>query len=92
MGKRHPDSAAIKVDNLAVLTAGENDASAEGVTAVTIEQAGVKQPIEGIAQSREMAAQISAGSITNAEFVDQDGIVQSAVVQIARGFRMAMEL
>src|SRR5215831_9186631 len=39
-----------------------------------------------------MASQISAGSITNAEFFDQGGIVQSAVVQIASGFRMVMEL
>ena len=92
MGKRRPDSAAIKVDDLALLTAGENDSPAEGVTAVTIEQAGVKQQIEGIAQCREMASQISAGSITNAEFFDQGGIVQSAVGHIASGFRMVMEL
>jgi hypothetical protein len=43
---------------------------------------GVKQQIEGIAQSREMASQISAGSITNPEFFDQGGIVQSAVVKL----------
>ena len=39
-----------------------------------------------------MTPQVSAGSITDAEFLDQGGIVQSALLQIARRFRMAVEL
>src|SRR6266851_1573747 len=39
-----------------------------------------------------MPPQISAGSVTDAEFLDQRGIMQSTVLQVARGFRMAVEL
>ena len=39
-----------------------------------------------------MAPQVSAGSITDAEFFDDGGIVQSALLQIADRFRMAVEL
>ena len=39
-----------------------------------------------------MPPQVSAGSITDAEFLDQVGIVHSAVLQVADRFRMAVEL
>ena len=39
-----------------------------------------------------MTAEVSAGSVTDAEFLDQRGIVQSALLQVVRGFRMAVQL
>ena len=59
---------------------------------MAVDQAGVEQQIEWIAQAGEMAPQVSAGSITDAEFFDQGGIVQSALFQISGRFRMTMEL
>src|SRR5215467_1686201 len=43
-------------------------------------------------QSSKMTPYVSAGSVTNAELRDDGGIVQSALLQIVRGFRMAVEL
>ena len=56
-----------------MLTAGENHPAAEGIAALTVDQADVEQQIEGIAQSGQMTPQVSAGSITDAEFLDQGG-------------------
>ena len=39
-----------------------------------------------------MPPQVSAGSITDAHLLDQGGIVQTALPQIADRFRMAVEL
>ncbi len=39
-----------------------------------------------------MPPQVSAGSITDAHLLDQGGIVQTALLQIADRFRMAVEL
>ena len=57
-----------------------------------IDQADIQQQIERTAPSSEMTPQSSAGSITDAEFLDQGGVVQSAMLEITRRFRMAMEL
>ena len=59
---------------------------------MVIDQADLQQQIERIAPSGEMPPQVPAGSITDAEFLDQGGIAQSAVLQIACRFRMAVEL
>ena len=56
------------------------------------DQAAVEQQIERVAQGGEMAPQVSAGSITDAHLLDQGGIVQTALLQIADRFRMAVEL
>ena len=48
--------------------------------------------IERIAAGRQMMPQISAGSIADAEFFDEGGIAQSALLQILDRFGMAMEL
>src|SRR5215472_5842326 len=39
-----------------------------------------------------MPPQVSTGSITDAHLLDQGGIVQTALPQIANGFRMAVKL
>ena len=90
--KSGADTAAIQVDDPAALTAGEDDTPAEGVAAVAVDQAGVEQQIERIAQGSEMVPQVSAGRIADAEFFDEGGIVQSTVFQISGRFRMAVEL
>lgn len=59
---------------------------------MAVDQASVEEQVERIAKVSEMTPQISAGSITNAEFLDQSGIEQTPLLQIAHRFRMAMEL
>src|SRR5215472_15278225 len=45
-----PDTATVKIDDLAVgLAAGKNHASAEGVAALRVDQTKLEQPIERIA-------------------------------------------
>ena len=92
MGERRADAAAIEVDDLALLVAGEDDAPTEGIAAMAIDQAGLQQHIEIAAAEKKMAPQVSARSVTDAEFFDQGGIAQSALLQIACGLRMEMEL
>ena len=64
-----PDTAAVQVDDLAVLAAGEDDAPAEGIAAVVIDQADFQQQIERTAPGGQMTAEVSAQSITDAEFL-----------------------
>src|SRR5260370_15256093 len=92
VGKRCADTAAVQVDDLAVLAAGENDASAESIAAMVIDQADLQQQIERRAPSGQMTPEVSASSVTDAELLDQGGVTQAAVLQIACCFRMVMEL
>ena len=39
-----------------------------------------------------MTPEVSAVRVTDAEFLDQGGVMQSAVLEIARDFRITMEL
>ena len=49
--------------------------------ALGVDQAGVPQQIEGIALGEEMTPQVSAGGITDLQFLDQGGIVQSSLLR-----------
>jgi len=59
---------------------------------MVIDQPNLQQLIERTARGSKMTAEVSAGSVTDAEFLDQRGIVQSALLQVVRGFRMAVQL
>src|SRR5690348_15883500 len=86
------DAAAVEIHDLAVLAAGEDHPPAEGVAALLIDQTGVEQQIERIALGGEMASQISAASVADAQFFDDGGVAQSSLFQIANRFRMLVEL
>src|SRR5260370_11607522 len=92
VGKRCADTAAVQVDDLAVLAAGENDASAESIAAMVIDQADLQQQIERRAPSGQMTPEVSASSVTDAELLDQGGVTQAAGRQLACCFRIVMEL
>src|ERR1700722_146567 len=92
MGKRRADAAAIEIDDLAVLPAREDDPPTECIVAVVVDQSDFQQLIDRTAPGSQMPPQVSARSITDAEFLDQSGIVQSSVLQIAHRFGMAVEL
>src|SRR5438874_11745214 len=92
MWERDAHTAAVESDDLAVLPARQNDTPAEGITAVPIDQADSQQQVERRAPGREMSPQVPAGRIADAEFLDQCGIVQAAVLQIAHRLRMPLKL
>ena len=64
----------------------------EGVTALAVDQPYLQQPIEGIAKGGEMAPQVSAGSIAEAQRFDEGGIAQSTLFQISNRLGVAVEL
>src|SRR5215472_12254732 len=90
--KRSTDTAPVEVDDLVVLPAGEDHASAEGVATLVVDQTRIEQQLQRIALGSEVTPQISAGSIADTEFLDDGGILQSTVLQITGRFRMPMEL
>ena len=59
---------------------------------MAVDQPGVEQQIDWIAPASEVAPQVSARRIPDAEFFDDGGIVQSTILQISGRFRMAVEL
>jgi hypothetical protein len=92
MGEGGSDTAAVKIDDASAQTAGEDDAPIEGIVALRIEQAETLQEIARISLRGEMPTQVPAGGVTDAQFSDQGGIVQSALLQIAQRLRVASEL
>src|SRR5215472_2795386 len=67
------DTTAIQVDDLTLLAAGEQDAAPEAVVALPADQPGPAQRLEGIAEGRQMAVQIPAGSVADAQFFNEGG-------------------
>ena len=92
MRKGCSDTAAIQVDNPAILAARNDHTAAESVAAFAADQAGSAQQFGRITQGSQMSPEVPAGSIADAEFFDDGEIPQSAAFQIAHRFRTAMEL
>ena len=92
MGKGIAQAAAVEVDNASAVTAGEDDATVEGVAALRVDQANLAKKIERIALSGKMPTQASAGSIADPQLFDQCSIVQSASLKITQCLRVAIEL
>ena len=92
MRKGRANAAAVEVHHAAMLAAGEDHAPAEGVVAPMVDQAGFEQHIERIVLGSEMTMYISAGSIADAQFLEERRIAQATLLEIARRFRMAVQL
>jgi hypothetical protein len=92
MGEEVTETTAVKVNNASALAAGEDDATVEGVATLGVEQANTPQEMERKAASREMKAQAPAGSIADAQFFDQCGIAQSALLKVMQRLGVAIEL
>jgi hypothetical protein len=92
MGEGGAQTAAVEIDNASVLAAGEDDAPVESVAALRVEQADTPQEIARITLSREMTAQAPAGGVADPQFLDQSGIVQSALVEVAQRLGIVIEL
>ena len=92
MGEGGAQPAAIEVDHTPLLVAGKNHSPVEGVVALRVNQADAPQQIEGTALRGEMTPQISAGSITHVQFLQERGIVYSSLLEITEGFRVMRPL
>ncbi len=91
MGKGGAHTAAVEVDDAMVLAARKDHPAAEGILTLLADQADLQEAFQGIAEGAEMRAQVSAARIANAEFLDQDRIVQSTLRQIVNAFGMAVQ-
>ncbi len=90
--KSSSDTPSIQVDNLTVLPAWENHTPAKGIAALVVDQTNVEQQLQRIAESGQVATEVSAGSVTDAQLLDGGGIVQSTLLQIPCPFRIALQL
>ena len=66
MGEGGADTAAIEVDDVALLAAREDHATAESVAALRVDQTGVEQPVEPVAVGHEVMTQVAARCIADA--------------------------
>ena len=92
MSEGRADTAAVEVDDVLALSQREDDAPIESIRALRVDQAGSSQQIEGIALCREMTAQTSSRSVTDAQFSHQGSIMKSALVEIAQRLRVVIQL
>ena len=86
------DTAAVEVDDVLVLAQREDDALIEGIRTLRVDETDCSQQFEGIALCREMTAQTSSRSVTDAQFSNQGSIVKSALVEIAQRFGVVIQL
>jgi hypothetical protein len=71
---------------------GEDHALAESIATLWVDQAGLAQPIQGVAKCLEVRTQVSAGSIADAEFLDELSIVYATLGQIVHALAMTVQL
>src|SRR5215469_3471177 len=91
MGEGTANAATIQVDDVILLAAGENHAVAKSIEALRTHQARFEQPFQGIAEGLQVRAQVAATGIANTEFLDESGIVHSALREILNAFRITVE-
>jgi hypothetical protein len=92
MSEGRADTATVEVDDVFVLSQGEDDALKESIRALRVDQASSSQQIEGIALCREMTAQTPAGCIADPELLDQGRIIKSTLNEIVQRLRVVIQL
>ena len=92
MSEGSANAAAVEVDDLFAFSQRKDNALIEGIGAVHVEQTGLPQQIEGITLCSEMTAENPAGCVTDLQFLDQGGIMQSALVELEHRFGVVIEL
>ena len=85
------NAAAIQVHDVILLAAGENHAVTKSIEALRAHQPRFEQPFQGIAEGLQVRAQVAATGIANTEFLDEPGIVHSALREILNAFRITVE-
>ena len=82
MGEGIANTAAIQVDDVILLAAGENHAVAKSIGALRTNQARFEQLLQGVAEGLQVRAQVAAMGIADAEFLDEPRIMHSALNEI----------
>ena len=90
MGEGTANAAAVQVDDVILLAAGEDHAPAKRICALRINQACFKHPFQRVAEALQVSAQIAAASLANPEFCDELGIMHAAPGQVIHAFAMAV--
>src|SRR5258708_7333285 len=85
------NAAAIQVDDVILLAAGENHAVAQSIGALRANQARFEQPFQGVGEGLQVRAQVAAAGIADAEFLDDPRIVHSALSEILNAFRITVQ-
>jgi hypothetical protein len=91
MGKSIPYAAAVQVDNLFLGAQREDHALVKSIAAPRVDQAGLAQPFQGVAEGLEVRLQISAASIADAEFLDELGILHATLREIVHALAMPVQ-
>jgi hypothetical protein len=86
------NATAIQVNDVILLTAGEDHAPAKSIGALGSNQARFDQTFQGIAEGLQVRAQVAAAGIANSEFLDEPGIMHTALGQVIHAFAMTMQL
>lgn len=92
MRKGGADAASVEVDDVLALIQRKDDALIKSIGALRVDEAESAQQIERMTLRGEMSAQYSAGRITDAEFLDQRGIMQPAAMKIVERLRVSLQL
>ena len=85
------NAAAIQVDDVILLAAGENHAAAKSIGSLRTNQARFKQPFQGVAEGLQVRTQVATAGIADAEFLDEPRIVHSALREILNAFRITVQ-
>ena len=72
------------------LAAGENHAAAKSIGSLRTHQARFEQLLQGVAEGLQVRAQVATAGITDAEFLDELGIVHSALNEILNALRITV--
>ena len=62
----------------------------KSIAALRTHQARFEQPFQAVAEGLQVRAQIAATGIADAEFLDEPGIVHSALREILNAFRITV--
>jgi len=86
------ETAAVEIGQAPALATWKHYASVESVPTLAIDEADFPQGFEGIAECREVAAQVAAGGIANTQTLDEVGIVQAPLMEVLQCLTVARKL
>jgi hypothetical protein len=92
MSGSRSDTAAIEIHGPSLVAAGEHDAAAECVAALSTDQPGFDQHRQRVAEAGKVSSQVSAGGVANTQPLNEIRIAQASLVQILDRLAVAMEL
>jgi hypothetical protein len=74
-----------------LLAAGENHAVTKTIGSLRTNQARFEQPFQGVAEGLQVRTQVATAGIADAEFLDELGIMHSALRETLNAFRITVQ-